>query len=98
LGSWAKFRRVTLPQLRPMTVFATVMAVLQSVQVFDTINVMTEGGPLGSTETVLTMTWRLGFVYFDLGQAAALSSMLLIVLVLIGVARRRAFTGDKETA
>lgn len=97
LGSWAKFRRVTLPLLRPMTVFATVMAVLQSVQVFDTINVMTEGGPLGSTETVLTMTWRLGFVYFDLGQAAALASMLLVVLVLIGVIRRRAFTGDKET-
>ncbi|MFC5930341.1 sugar ABC transporter permease [Cryobacterium melibiosiphilum] len=96
LGPWVTFRRVTLPLLRPTTVFATVMAVLQSVQVFDTIDVLTGGGPLGATETILTMTWRLGFVYFDLGQAAALSTLLLVVLVLIGVLRRRAFLEDKE--
>jgi multiple sugar transport system permease protein len=96
LGPWVTFRRVTLPLLRPTTVFATVMAVLQSVQVFDTINVLTGGGPLGATETILTMTWRLGFVYFDLGQAAALSTLLLVALVLIGVLRRRAFLEDKE--
>ena len=96
LGPWSTFRRVTLPLLRPTTVFATVMAVLQAVQVFDTVNVLTGGGPLGATETILTMTWRLGFVYFDLGQAAAVSTLLLVVLVLIGVLRRRAFLGDKE--
>ncbi|OLT11359.1 hypothetical protein BJF78_26955 [Pseudonocardia sp. CNS-139] len=88
-----KLRLVTLPLLRPITVFVTVLVVLQSVQVFDTINVMTQGGPLGATETVLTMTWRLGFSYYDLGQGAALSTLLLVVLVAVGVLRRGALTG-----
>lgn len=88
-----KLRLVILPLLRPITVFVTVLTVLQSVQVFDTINVMTQGGPLGATETALTMTWRLGFTYFDLGQGAALSTLLLVVLIGIGVLRRGALTG-----
>lgn len=96
ISGWAKLRLVTLPLLRPITVFVTVMLVLQSVQVFDTINVMTQGGPLGATETALTMTWRLGFAYYELGQAAALSTLLLVVLILIGVLRRRSLTGDNR--
>lgn len=89
----AKLRLVTLPLLRPIVLFATVMTLLQSVQVFDTINVMTQGGPLGATETALTMTWRLGFTYYELGKAAALSVLLLVVLVGIGVLRRRSLLG-----
>jgi multiple sugar transport system permease protein len=92
---WHKLRLVTLPLLRPITLFATVMMILQSVQVFDTINVMTGGGPLGATETALTMAWRLGFTYFELGKAAALSVLLLAVLIGVGVLRRRAFLGER---
>jgi len=87
----AKLRLVTLPLLRPIVLFATVVTVLQAVQVFDTINVMTGGGPLGATETALTMTWRLGFTYFELGRAAALSVLLLVVLIAVGLLRRRSF-------
>lgn len=92
----AKLRRVTLPLLRPITVFVTVLTVIQSVQVFDTIEVMTQGGPLGATETALTMTWRLGFTYYDLGQGAALSVLLLVVLVGVGVLRRSSIAGDRR--
>lgn len=91
-----KLRLVVLPLLRPITVFVTVLTVLQSVQVFDTVNVMTGGGPLGATETALTMTWRLGFTYYDLGQGAALSSLLLVVLVGVGVLRRSALSGGSR--
>jgi len=90
----AKLRRVTLPMIRPTLVFVTVISVVMSVQVFDTVNVMTAGGPQESSETVLTMVWQLGFVYFDLGRAAALSSLLLIVLIAISLLRRRAFAGQ----
>lgn len=93
ITGWTRLRKVVLPLLKPITVFVTVMMILQSVQVFDTIDVMTGGGPLGSTETALTMTWRLGFAYYDLGQAAALSTLLLLVLIAIGVVRRRTLTG-----
>ena len=67
----ARVRHVLLPLLRPVSAFALVMAILQCAQVFDTVRIMTDGGPLGSSETVLTMAWKLGFEYFDLGQAAA---------------------------
>ncbi|MEU5695853.1 sugar ABC transporter permease [Actinosynnema sp. NPDC020468] len=89
----AKVRLVTVPLLKPIVLFATVMTTLQAVQVFDTINVMTGGGPLGATETALTMTWRLGFTYFELGKAAALSVLLLAVLITVGVLRRRSMLG-----
>lgn len=93
LTGWTKLRLVTLPLLRPIMVFASVMTVLQAVQVYDTVNVMTGGGPLGATETALTMTWRLGFTYFELGKAAALSVLLLAVLVVLGLLRRRSLLG-----
>lgn len=91
-----KLRRVVLPLLRPITVFVTVLTVIQSVQVFDTIEVMTQGGPLGATETALTMTWTLGFTYYDLGQGAALSVLLLVVLIGFGVLRRTSIAGDQR--
>lgn len=84
---------VTLPMIRPNAVFACVLAILGSVQVFDTINVMTRGGPLGSTETVLTMVWRIGFGYFDLGAASALALMLLVLLIGVGLLQRRTLSG-----
>lgn len=93
IRGWAKLVRITLPMMRPTVVFAVVVTVIGSVQVFDTITVMTNGGPLGSSETILTMTWKLGFAYFDLGAAAALSLLLLIVLIAIGVVHRRALSG-----
>jgi multiple sugar transport system permease protein len=90
---WAKLRRVTLPLLRPTLVLATVVATIQAVQLFDTVLVMTGGGPLGSTETILTVIYRIGFQSFELGPAMALSLLLLLVLLALGVARRRTILG-----
>lgn len=88
-----KLTRITLPMIKPTVVFATVIAILTSVQVFDTINVMTQGGPLGSSETVLTMVWKLGFSYYDLGAASALSLILLVTLIGVGILQRRTLAG-----
>ncbi|MBF4607605.1 sugar ABC transporter permease [Curtobacterium sp. VKM Ac-1393] len=93
IRGFRKLRHITLPMMRPTVVFATVLAILGSVQVFDTINVMTQGGPLYSTETILTETYKLGFQYFDLGSASALSFLLLVVLVAIGLVQRRVLAG-----
>lgn len=93
IRGFTKLSRITLPMIRPTAVFATVITVLTSVQVFDTINVMTQGGPLGSSETVLTMVWKLGFRYYDLGAASALSLLLLVALIGLGLLQRRALVG-----
>ncbi|MCX6467648.1 MAG: sugar ABC transporter permease [Pseudonocardiales bacterium] len=91
-----KLRLVTLPLLRPTLVLAVVVSTLQAVQVFDTIRVMTDGGPLGASETLLTLTWRTGFEYFRLGPAAALSFLLLVVLLVLGWTRRAAVVRGGE--
>jgi multiple sugar transport system permease protein len=92
----AKLRTLTLPMMRPTIVFATVLSILTSVQVFDQINVMTQGGPQESSETALTYTWKLGFSYFQLGKASALSFVIIAVLILIGLLRRQAFSADSR--
>jgi multiple sugar transport system permease protein len=96
IRGWAKLRNLTLPMMRPTLIFATVLSILTSVQAFDQINVMTQGGPQGSSETALTMTWKLGFSYFQLGKASALSFVLIAVLIGIGLLRRGAFAGGSK--
>ncbi|MGZ0712680.1 carbohydrate ABC transporter permease (plasmid) [Coraliomargarita sp. W4R53] len=96
IRGFVKLTKITLPMIKPTAVFATVMAVLTSVQVFDTINVMTQGGPLGSSETILTMVWKLGFSYFDLGAASALSLLLLLALIGVGILQRRTLAGGSK--
>jgi multiple sugar transport system permease protein len=77
-------------------VFAVVMAVLQSVQAFDTVRVMTDGGPQHSSELILTMAWRMGFQYFDLGAASALSFLMVVALLAVGIWQRRMLSGKAE--
>jgi multiple sugar transport system permease protein len=89
LSGWRKLRLVILPMLRPTIVLATVMTTLQAVQVFESVRVMTDGGPLGQTETILTVTWRVGFEFFELGKSSALSFLLLLFLLAVGISRRR---------
>ncbi|WP_420855048.1 carbohydrate ABC transporter permease [Rhodococcus pseudokoreensis] len=52
-SGWTTFRRVVLPQLRPTTYFLSITVMLGSLQVFDIVNVMTRGGPLGAGTTIM---------------------------------------------
>jgi len=86
---FAKVRLVIAPLLRPTIVLVVVLTAIQSIQVFDTVKVMTDGGPDGATETLFTLIWRIGFSYYNLGEASALTLIVLAALVLVGVLRRR---------
>lgn len=88
-----KVFRLTIPAMKPSVVFAVVMAVLQSIQAFDTVRVMTDGGPQYSSEVIQTMAWRMGFEYFDLGTASALSFIMIAVLVAVGLWQRKILGG-----
>jgi multiple sugar transport system permease protein len=87
---------VTVPMLRTTLVLVLVLTAIQSIQVFDTVNVMTDGGPNGSTETLFTLIWRTGFSYLQLGNASALTLVVLLVLVVIGLLRRSQITRGGE--
>ncbi len=77
---WAKFRYVTLPGLRHTLIFVVVIAVIGSFQVFDQVYVMTRGGPLFSTETIVTYLYYQGFELFRLGYASAIACVLFTIV------------------
>ncbi|GIM92051.1 carbohydrate ABC transporter permease [Paractinoplanes toevensis] len=90
-GRLQTLRSITLPALRPTMLFVTFMVTVQSLQLFDLVYVMTGGGPLDHTETLVTKLYRDGFVNYETGYAAATSWVLFIVVVLVSALQLRIF-------
>ena len=92
-----RFRRVTLPMLKPMLLFAVVIAIIANFQVFDTVYVLTQGGPAESTSTLVWFIWKRMFQFQETGQAYAAAVLLLVIVLgltaisfwLLGGRRRR---------
>ncbi len=83
-GLFWRFRSVTLPMLSAITFFLIITSLLNFFQVFDIIKVMTDGGPVNATNTLIFYVCEQGFVAFNAGRAAALilfAIMFLITLV-----------------
>lgn len=76
-GRWARFRYVTLPYLRPVTLTLVVLHVIWTAINFDFIWVMTEGGPLNASETLPILLYRYAMQDFDVGAASALAVTML---------------------
>ncbi len=89
-GWWTYFRKVLLPQLRPTTFFLSITVLLNSLQVFDIINVMTRGGPLGNgTTTMVYQVYEESFVNFRAGYGATVATVMFVVLLVITVVQVR---------
>jgi multiple sugar transport system permease protein len=86
---WQMFRYITLPLLRPTIALMLVLSITGSLLAFDQFFILTRGGPDGSTVSMVMVIFREGFTRFDLGSAAAISVLLLIVLVLLNVIQLR---------
>jgi len=74
------WRNVVLPSIRGATTFVTVMLVIGAAQVFTQIYEITKGGPYESTQSLMTYMYQQAFANFAFGYAAALASLLAIVL------------------
>ena len=75
-----RFRSVTLPMLSPITFFLVITALLNSFQAFDIIRVMTSGGPVNATNTLIYYVYEQGFVAFNAGRAAAAALVLFAIM------------------
>jgi multiple sugar transport system permease protein len=82
-GAWQRLRHVTLPSLRPITTIVLTLGVIRGLRVFTEINVLTGGGPGGSTETIVTTTYKAATVSNDTGYAAAISTLLLLATIVL---------------
>ena len=88
---WAQFRQVTLPLLRPTLLFVLVTGVIGSFQVFDTVYVMTAGGPGNATEVASLNIYNTAFSGFRIGEASAMSVVLFLIILAITIAQFRWF-------
>jgi multiple sugar transport system permease protein len=86
---WKMFRSITLPLLRPTLVFVLVTSVIGSFQIFDTIAVTTQGGPGTATRTIVWYIYQEAFMSMRMGYASAMSTVLLLGLVLVTLVQMR---------
>lgn len=93
---WQMFRRVTLPLLRPVMVFVLVTSVTGSFQIFDTIAVTTQGGPLDSTRVIVHYIVQNAFSFYRMGYASAMSLVLTAVMLIYTVAQMRLMRADEN--
>jgi multiple sugar transport system permease protein len=94
-GSWAQFRNVTWPGLRPTMVFVLVTITIASLGLFTQIDVMTQGGPVDSTTTLIFHAVRKGYREQEVGYGAAIS-LIFFVLVLAIALLQRYLTREKD--
>lgn len=80
-----RFLRVTWPMLAPTSVFVAVITSITAFKLFDTVAVLTKGGPGRASEVFLYLTFLEGFEYFNMGYAAALSVFFLVVIFLFAL-------------
>src|SRR5215213_2082869 len=80
---WTYFRRVQFPLLMPTTLFVLVNAVINAFRMVDHIVVMTRGGPDNATSLLLFYIYAVGFTFWDTTYAAALTTILLVLLALM---------------
>ncbi|MDQ0297703.1 sn-glycerol 3-phosphate transport system permease protein [Salibacterium salarium] len=80
-ATWFRtFWKITLPMLSPTLFFLIIINVISSFQVFETIAIMTQGGPINSTNTLVFYIYEYGFNFFKIGYASAAGVLLLIVV------------------
>lgn len=87
---WQRFRDITIPSISPTTFFLMIITMVNSLQAYDQIQILTQGGPSGSTRTLLYMYYQLGFEEFDMGQATAVAMVMIVITVLLSAVQFRA--------
>ena len=80
-SAWQRFRRITLPMLRPTLFFVLVTGVISAAQVFDTVYALTAGGPQGRTDLVAHRIYTEAFGAAAVGRAAVMAVVLFVLLV-----------------
>jgi multiple sugar transport system permease protein len=79
------FFRITVPMLTSVTFYLMIILIVQTFQVFGAIYVMTGGGPLGATSTIVFQMYQTAFAHADFGYAAAMSTVLFLIILVFSI-------------
>ena len=91
-SAWQRFRRITFPLLRPVSAITLLLGLIYTLKVFDIIWIMTRGGPVDSSTTFATWSYRLGFgnLLPQFGPGAAVGNLLVVIALAFGLIYIRA--------
>jgi len=82
-NAWQVFRHIKLPMVTPTLFFVLVTAIVNSFQLFPQVMVMTQGGPLKSTQVMVERIYNYGFRYYEMGYAATLAVLLFLIILIV---------------
>jgi putative chitobiose transport system permease protein len=94
---WQKVTRVTIPMLMPSILVVSVMSSIAAMKVFEEIYVITGGGPLHSSETLVFFIYQEAFDKLNMGYASAAGVVLFLITLILSILNIK-FMGNKETA
>jgi len=84
-----QFLYITIPALKPVTLFVVMLGTIWSFQVFDLVYTMTGGGPGGATVTLVVALYQIGFQNMQMGYASAIAIVLFLIVLAIAIVQRR---------
>lgn len=84
-NAWQRFWSITWPLLAPTTFFVTTISLISSFQVFDQVFIMTNGGPVGATTTMVQLIYKNAFGYGQMGYASAISWVLFALIFIVTI-------------
>ena len=82
-NTFQTFKNVTIPLLSPTIFFVVIITAISSFQVFDLIYLMTQGGPLDSTNVLVYAIYKNAFEYFNIGKASAIAYVLFVIILIL---------------
>jgi len=95
-GRWERFRYVTLPLLKPTSFFVIVVTLIFSFRLFTQVFVMTGGGPVNSSISIVYYFWQQGFQEFNMGYASAIAVVLFVIVFAFSIIQQRSWGGDVD--
>ena len=87
-SAWSQFLNITLPELRNTLIFVGTITTILAFRLFDQVFVLTQGGPVGSTETLMTRVITTGFGQQRIGASAAIAVLFFMIVLVLSLAQR----------
>ena len=84
-GGFVKFIRIIWPSISPTTFFLVMITTINSIQAYDQIQVLTQGGPAGATRTLLYYFYMEAFEAFNTGKASAVAVIIILITVALSI-------------
>jgi lactose/L-arabinose transport system permease protein len=95
-ATWGtQFFRITLPLMRPIILFTTILSTIGTLQIFDESYLLTNGGPQNATMTVGFLLYRTAFRQADFSYASTIAYGLVVIIVVLSIIQFR-FAGERE--